>query len=83
MARNSKGKSLSPDFQSGMLVGHAEGLIVMQLLLIKAVKDTASTAPGTSAFLKAFAEGIGKNFLKIMAAYHEEKASPYRSTSPS
>lgn len=68
-----KDESLSPDFQNGMLAGYAEGLMIMQWLLIEAVKDTASTAPGTSAFLKGLTEGMGKDFPELMASYHEAK----------
>lgn len=68
-----KDESRSPDFESGMLVGYAEGLMVMHWLLTEAVKDTASTAPGTSAFMRGLAEGMGRDFPKLMESYHEAK----------
>lgn len=50
--------SLSSDFENGMLAGFVDGVSSIQQLLIKAAEDRASTAPATSAYLKALTVGI-------------------------
>lgn len=52
----SKGENelLSADFESGMLVGFADGLSLMHQMLAGAVEFTAPTNPGMSAFLSGF-----------------------------
>lgn len=68
-----KSESLSPDFESGMLVGYADGLLLMHRILTEAVEITSSTVPGVSAFLKAFAGGMGGDLLNMLRAYHEAR----------
>lgn len=65
--------SLSPDFENGMLAGFVDGVSSMQQLLIKAAEDRASTAPTTSAYLKALTVGIGKYLPDALKSYHERE----------
>ena len=75
----SKGENelLSPDFESGMLVGFADGLSLMHQMLTGAVEFTAPTNPGMSAFLSGaflsgFVDGMERD-MPAMKDYHETK----------
>lgn len=65
--------SLSSDFENGMLAGFVDGVSSIQQLLIKAAEDRASTAPATSAYLKALTVGIGKYLPDALKSYHERE----------
>ena len=73
MAKNNKSKSLGPDFESGMLVGFADGLSLMHQMLTDAVEFTAPTNPGMSAFLSGFVDGMERDMPAMLKGYHEAK----------
>ena len=64
----SKGENelLSADFESGMLVGFADGLSLMHQMLTDTVKVTASTIPVVSTFLSAFVDGIERDMAAML-----------------
>lgn len=68
-----KDEPLSPDFESGMLVGFADGLSLMHQMLTDAVEFTASTNPGMSAFLRGLTDGMGRDMPAMLKDYHETK----------
>lgn len=68
-----KDDSLSPDFESGMLVGFADGLSLMHQMLTGAVEFTAPTNPGMSAFLSGFVDGMERDVPAMLKDYHETK----------
>lgn len=68
-----KDDSLSPDFESGMLVGFADGLSLMHQMLTGAVEFTAPTNPGMSAFLSGFVDGMERDMPAMLKDYHETK----------
>ena len=65
--------SWSSDFENGMLAGFVDGVSSIQQLLIKAAEDRASTAPATSAYLKALTVGIGKYLPDALKSYHKRE----------
>jgi len=71
----SKGENelLSADFESGMLVGFADGLSLMHQMLTDTVKATAPTIPVVSAFLEGFADSMEKDMPTMLRDYHEAK----------
>ena len=73
MAKNNKSKSLGPEFESGMLVGFADGLSLMHQMLTDAVEFTAPTNPGMSAFLSGFVDGMERDVPAMLKDYHETK----------
>lgn len=73
MAKNNKSKSLGPEFESGMLVGFADGLSLMHQMLTDAVEFTAPTNPGMSAFLRGLTDGMGRDLPDMLKNYHEAK----------
>ena len=64
-----KDEPLSPDFESGMLVGFADGLSLMHQMLTDAVEFTASTNPGMSAFLRGLTDGMGRDLPDLRASH--------------
>lgn len=68
-----KDDSLSPDFESGMLVGFADGLSLMHQILTDTVKVTASTVPVVSAFLSGFVGSMERDMPAMLKNYHETK----------
>lgn len=80
MKNMSKGENelLSPDFESGMLVGFADGLSLMHQMLTGAVEFTAPTNPGMSAFLSGFVDGMERDVPAMLKDYHEQRACPCR-----
>lgn len=73
VAKNNKSKSLGPDFESGMLVGFADGLSLMHQMLTDAVEFTAPMNPGISAFLRGLTDNMGKDIPDMLKCYHEAK----------
>lgn len=73
VAKNNKSKSLSPDFENGMLVGFADGLSLMHQMLTDAVEFTAPTNPGISAFLRGITDNMGKDIPDMLKCYHKSK----------
>lgn len=73
MAKGNKTKSLGPEFECGMLAGFVDGVSLMHQILTDAVGFTAPTHPGISAFLRAFADGMGKDIPGMLRGYHKGK----------
>ena len=73
MAKYNKSKLMDPEFECGQLVGFSDGLLLMHRILTDAVKVTAPMSPGISAFLRAFADGMGRDLPDMVRAYHKEK----------
>lgn len=68
-----KDDSLNPDFESGMLAGFADGMLLIHRILTDTVKATAPTIPVVSAFLEGFADSMEKGMPTMLRDYHDAK----------